>query len=532
MQTTMKSFTIPFRILMTITLGMAAGVSFASAQVVPEEASADKTAEAETNADDPLTARNVTDAVEREFAHDPAVPLNDIDISTHDNVVVLEGRVPTLRGADYAVRLAETVRGVRSVVDELSIEPHWARADWEVERAAEYALLNDATADAYELEVDVTDGVATVTGQVDSWQEKRLAGRVVKGVRGVLELNNDVEVVYDSKRPDSEVRADVQSRLRWDTLVDHTLIEVGVTDGEVDLSGVVGSAAEKRRARSDAWVAGTVDVDSDELSVERWARDPDLRTDKYEYESVQQVENAIEDALLYDSRVNMFDIAVDFDGAEATLRGQVDNLAARRAAERVARNTVGVVSVENRIKVRPERQSDERTLEQLEQKLREDPYVTRFEIEVDVVGGKAWLDGLVDHPYEKMRAEQIAASTHGVTAVRNRLEVDTNDPMLPDPYVSPDHPYRMDWYDYVPGDSLVQDSAIKADIESELWWSPFVTASDINVIVQDGTATLTGTVDTYRERRNAAEEAYEGGAVWVRNRLEVENGAGEDTEQP
>jgi osmotically-inducible protein OsmY len=40
--------------------------------------------------------------------------------------------------------------------------------------------------------------------------------------------------------------------------------------------------------------------------------------------------------------------------------------------------------------------------------------------------------------------------------------------------------------------------------------------------VTDGVATLTGTVDSWAERRAATDNAYEGGAVWVENELWVE----------
>lgn len=46
-------------------------------------------------------------------------------------------------------------------------------------------------------------------------------------------------------------------------------------------------------------------------------------------------------------------------------------------------------------------------------------------------------------------------------------------------------------------------------------------ADTINV--SDGVATLTGKVDTLRERRAATQNGYEGGARKVRNHLKVRN---------
>lgn len=61
---------------------------------------------------------------------------------------------------------------------------------------------------------------------------------------------------------------------------------------------------------------------------------------------------AVNDALLYDPRVNAFNIDPDIVGSTVTLRGKVDNLKAKRAAEQDVKNTVGVSYVENRLKVR------------------------------------------------------------------------------------------------------------------------------------------------------------------------------------
>jgi len=71
----------------------------------------------------------------------------------------------------------------------------------------------------------------------------------------------------------------------------------------------------------------------------------------------------------------------------------------------------------------------------------------------------------------------------------------------------------------IPGRS---DREIREDVRDELWWSPFVDEEQVEVSVEDGTVTLAGTVDTPGEKRAALENAYEGGATWVRNELQVQ----------
>ena len=55
--------------------------------------------------------------------------------------------------------------------------------------------------------------------------------------------------------------------------MDDTLIDVSVTDGQVVLTGIVGSAAEMTQAIQDVWVAGVRSVDATGLEVEWWTRD-------------------------------------------------------------------------------------------------------------------------------------------------------------------------------------------------------------------------------------------------------------------
>lgn len=70
----------------------------------------------------------------------------------------------------------------------------------------------------------------------------------------------------------------------------------------------------------------------------------------------------------------------------------------------------------------------------------------------------------------------------------------------------------------------MSDNQIKENIESELWWSPFVNESDVTVEVDQGVAKLTGVVDSWQERDAAIENAREGGAESVIDYLVVENG--------
>lgn len=470
-----------------------------------------------------MNDRNISDAVEDEFLFDRAVPLNEIDVTTHEGIVTLSGRVGNLLARQRAERLAESVRGVRSVINRIRIDSQTRRSDMAIRNDIVAALAADPATESYEVRVSVDDTRATLTGTVQSWQESILAGKVAAGVKGVTAIENNLSVNYKSERPDFELKPEVRKALRWDTLVDHELIDVKVKNGDVILSGTVGSAAEKRRARFDALVTGVKAVDAEDLEVARWARDEDLRKSKYQQVSKAEMKTALNNALLYDPRVSSFNVDVDVTGSIVTLRGTVDNLKAKRAAANVARNTVGVSAVTNRLKVRSGKEISAQEIESnLLDSLARDPIVDRFDLDVEVIEDTAYLSGQVDSYYEKGQADDIASRTQGVHEVVNTIDVEFDTPITYDPYVDDLDIYRSDWYDYEPYYTFETDDEIKEEINDELWWSPFVDEDEVNVSIDNGTATLTGTVDSWSERDAATQNAYEGGATWVINRLEVD----------
>lgn len=117
-----------------------------------------------------------------------------------------------------------------------------------------------------------------------------------------------------------------------------------------------------------------------------------------------------------------------------------------------------------------------------------DPDINRFRIDVDVQSGVVTLYGDVDSPDEIGEAVRIAAEVDGVVDVVSHLRV---------------HPSPQD----EPSQTF-QDAWIGAMIEAKLAFDPAVHEANVNVYVEDGVATLTGTVEDLRARQEALELAY------------------------
>jgi osmotically-inducible protein OsmY len=473
--------------------------------------------------DGELSDPEIAEAIERELIYDPVVLASDIYAQVEDGIVNLRGTTSNLMARDRTERIAETVKGVRSVVNEIDVEPDEARSDEEIGNGVEEALYRDPATDSYEISVNVHDGEVELTGTVESWAERDLSSAVAKGVKGVTGVDNRITVEPADVRNDLEIQREVERTLRWDVLVDHALIRVSVEGGTVFLRGAVGSAAEKRRARRDAFVTGAQIVDDSQLLVQRWARDEEFRQDKYAGVSDEDIEKALRDAAERAPRLYEGDLTVTVQDGAATLEGSVPTLKGLRTATDVAHSTVGVDQVVNRLIVEPvEPPSDEEIVEDVRSSLEESPLVSADDAQVSVLRGVATLTGSVETSFQRAYAEDIASKSRGVIEVQNDLAVeDDTAPLLYDPFV-----WRFDprgFYGYMAESYSTEasDEVIRESVQQELFWSPFVDESDIVVTVEDGVVSLTGTVNTLREQADAIENAYEGGAIWVEEELVV-----------
>lgn len=475
-----------------------------------------------------ITDTNIEIAVEDALIQDQAVTSYLVDIDCDNGVVTLTGSVDNLLAKERALAIAETVKGVRSVINRIEVTPLAEKSDPDIRTDVIQSLAADPVTELFDIDVRVDHKVVTLKGEVSSYIEKQEAGRVAKAVSGVRDVENLIIFNHKTSRSDADFANDIEQALAWDTLVDDGLIQVSVKDRKVSLKGTVGSAAEKTRAINDAWLPGIKEVDAGLLKVDRWARDKDMRAEKYILKPDGKIKEAVDTAIFQDPRVLSTKVNTRVDNGVVTLTGKVNYLSAKQAAAQDARNTVGVIRVKNQIKVTPPVEVG--TSEELEQKImnrfQRDAYVDTFDITVTALGGIVNLYGMVDSYYEKARAENLASEVRGVYSVNNNLTVNRSwDPFVYKPYVDDTYVYDYDWYTYQPEiTSRKSDQTITDNIESELFWSPFVDSDQVNVSVDDGRATLTGTVESWSEFNAATQNALEGGAVVVDNELTISSG--------
>jgi len=467
------------------------------------------------------TDAEITWAVEDRLRLEKGAYSNEVDVKTNNGIVTLSGSGHNLLVKERAVKVAESLRGVRGVIDLITVSPT-ARPDEDIRKDILMALLQDPVTDSFQIAVSLQGGIATLTGSIGTYAEKQIAARIAKGIPGVKELQNNITVNYTGKSTDSEISSVIKDRLQWDIWTNGDMIDVTVKNGHVTISGTAGSAISKSRIENNSWVSGVSAVDVSGVSVDFLKRNEARRSRKYAIRSDREIQQAVQAAFREDPRVNRFSPMVTVENSRVVIRGNVSNLKAKTSAELDARNVVGVWAVDNLLKVRPTTSpTDAEMTKQLSSSLFWDFSLEGANIQGKVVDHVAILSGNVTSSFQKYQAQDDATRIKGVTIVRNNLIIEPGYAEIYNydwPYYTRAPYVTSGWRAYSP---YLNDESIKKSIQNKLYWSPYVDSANINVGVIHGVATLTGTVGSWIGWDEANADGIDGGASSVVNQVVV-----------
>jgi osmotically-inducible protein OsmY len=204
------------------------------------------------------------------------------------------------------------------------------------------------------------------------------------------------------------------------------------------------------------------------------------------------------DSLYWDSRVDASNVAVTVDDGIVTLAGTVSSSSERAAAMEDAWVISGVRDVKNELKVDVRRQvpSDPEIKANIENSFKWDNDLYPCDIQVGVQAGWVTLEGSVDAFWKKGRAEDLAFSLRGVAGATNKIAV-------------------------VPTQT-VEDEKLAENVIHALDRNKDVDVDDIDVTVEKGKVSLTGTVSSWSARRAAYNAArYARGVKEVEDQITV-----------
>jgi osmotically-inducible protein OsmY len=213
----------------------------------------------------------------------------------------------------------------------------------------------------------------------------------------------------------------------------------------------------------------------------------------------EDVKLDVAEHLAWDDRVDASDVKTQVVEGVVTLEGSVPSRRSLRVAESDALGVRGVLSVDNRLTVKPPEglalPTDSMISDDVHYLIRLYPEINIADLKVAVIGGVVRLQGSVDSYWKKTWLEELAEGVTGVQTVRNELSV-------------------------VPSDDMV-DKAIAERIESALARSARVDATNVTLNVEEGNVHVFGSV-----RNHGAREAVLEACGYTRGVRHVESHLG------
>ena len=202
--------------------------------------------------------------VMRELQWDPQITEPEaIWVAVKDGAVSLTGHTATYAEKLAAVRAAERVYGVKAVADEIKVglAAGSERDDADIARAIAHVLEWNTQIPDGKVHAQVRGGWVMLDGTVDWDYQRQEVERMVRHIRGVIGITNDI-LVSPPASP-AEIQKEIEDAFRREAEVDARHISVDVTDHTARLYGHVHSLSEASAAAAAAAAApGVAKVES------------------------------------------------------------------------------------------------------------------------------------------------------------------------------------------------------------------------------------------------------------------------------
>lgn len=190
------------------------------------------------------------------------------------------------------------------------------------------------------IDVQVADGIVTLSGFVPEYDDRVQAECAAKRVNGVAGVANDIRVssVYAERRADPVLAREAVAAVRVDLPEVAGNIKILVSDGHVTLEGTVEWFWQRQRLEATVRAIEGVCTVANLITVAPGSMPDDIK-------------RRIEAAFLRSAEVDAAKVSVEARDGEVTLRGTVSSLREKEEAQRTAWSAPGVHRVQNEITV-------------------------------------------------------------------------------------------------------------------------------------------------------------------------------------
>jgi osmotically-inducible protein OsmY len=185
---------------------------------------------------------------------DPRLNDRRIIVKADDGRVTLSGAVDSYPEVELAERDARYAMGVKAIDNQLVVGLIGAAiADVDLAAAAQEALGRDGMVPHGSVQVEVTKGWVTLTGEVRHHFQRQAAHHAVGRLPGVLGVVNGITLTDEPIPPD--VAARIEKAFQRNAIIDDSVIRVTNRDHTICLDGVVNSWDAMDTALDTAWSA-------------------------------------------------------------------------------------------------------------------------------------------------------------------------------------------------------------------------------------------------------------------------------------
>ena len=211
-----------------------------------------------------------------------------------------------------------------------------------------------------------------------------------------------------------------------------------------------------------------------------------------------EIQKDVQDAIKWEPLLNAAEIGVTVKDGVVTLTGTVDSYSKKTEAEDAAKNVAGVTAVIEKIEINYNtgwgKKDDNEIATEVVSALKWNWRIPSADVKVKVEDGWVTLTGELQWNYQKEAAKDAVKNLLGVMGVANNITIKSG----------------------------TQDQIEKRDIESALRRNCSIRDENITVRTSNHKATLTGTVDSWYQKNEAARMAWNAPGVWtVDNELVV-----------
>ena len=379
----------------------------------------------------------------------------------------------------------------------VGLTPLVAQEDQQIAEAVERELLQFAPSDAVEADVNVEEGIVTLSGTAESLPLKRMATDAIETVRGVRSIVDRLRI-REMEREDSQIAADINRLFENQLGYDDDPIETRVENGVVTLIGEVSTFELHELAETMAESIVGVRSVANLLKVKPLTPSTD-----------EEIEQHLQLRLAGDPWIDQTLVRVEVNDGAVRLAGKVDTMSERSRLFDMAR-VYGVQGIDaSRLLVDPRVRAewrrahepvyrpDDEIAESIRQAFRQDPRIEDSNPTVEVIDGEATLAGAMDSIGAKSAAESDASDTPGVEQVYSLL--------------------------YVEPDTEITDAQLRDSLDSVFETDALLHGAEIDPAVDNGVVTLEGEVEAKYQRRRASKlAAFAVGVEQVKNRLRVQ----------